>query len=121
MPPLINAIALAALLVMATYLIYEWLLLNGRTPAQRRLLKTGQRAEATILDVIATNNYLERKTMQAVIVVLEVRPEDRPAYTVRIKRAAPIHGNSHYAPGMQLIVRFNPENPQQVALFGLDG
>jgi hypothetical protein len=121
MPPLLNLIALIALLALAGYLIYEWMLLNGRAPAQRRLLKTGQRAEATILDVIATNNYFERKTMQAVILVLEVRPEDRPAYTVRIKRSAPVHGNSHYAAGMQMIVRFNPANPRQIALFGLDG
>jgi hypothetical protein len=121
MPPLLNLIALIILLALAGYLIYEWMLLNGRTPTQRRLLQTGQRAEATILDVIATDSYFARRAMRAVVVVLEVRPEDRPPYTVRIKRAAAVQGNSPYVPGMQLIVRFNPANPRQIALFGLDG
>ncbi|MFO1518411.1 MAG: hypothetical protein U1F57_01905 [bacterium] len=84
-----------------------------------RLLKTGEPAQATILQLWDTGVTLNQNPQIGLL--LEVRPMTRPAYQAQTKMFISRLQTSMFQPGMVLNVRFDPNNPSKVAVESAGG
>ncbi len=81
----------------------------------RKLMETGETAEATILKVTETG-WTVNNMYYIVKFEVEVRPKDRPAYRAEIKSMISRLTMAQFQPGAVVPVKFDPKDPKKVAL-----
>jgi len=82
---------------------------------RRKLLETGEPAEATILEVRDTGMTVN-EIYPVVKVLLEVRPQGRPAYQAETQMMINRMDIPQVQPGLVVPVKFDPRNPRHVAV-----
>ena len=80
----------------------------------RAILQTGLPAYAVVLQLADTGTRVNDNPQ--VQIVLEVRPHDRPPFQAVATTIVPIIARPRVQPGQTVTVRYNPQNPQEVAL-----
>jgi len=100
------------------FVIYRVVLKPMQT--NKRLMQTGQRAKARILSIAETGVRVNNSPQ--VKLGLEVSPDGGypPPYQTETKMLISIVSIPQFQPGGKLIVRFNPQNPAEVAIEGVD-
>ena len=100
------------------FVIYRVVLKPMQT--NKRLLQTGQRAKARILSIAETGVRVNNSPQ--VKLGLEIAPESGypPPYQTEARMLISIVQIPQFQPGAKLIVRFNPQNPAEVAIEGTD-
>jgi hypothetical protein len=83
----------------------------------RKLLQTGEIAQATILS-INTTGVTVNDNPQARF-ALEVRPANRPPFRAEAKKIVSMFEIMQYQPGTILEVRFDPNKPSEIAIAGI--
>jgi hypothetical protein len=85
----------------------------------RKLLQTGEPAQATILQLRETGLRINEQPQIAL--TLEVRPTNRPAYQTEAKMIISYLQAAQFQPGALLDVRVDPADPNKVAIAGVMG
>jgi len=86
---------------------------------RRRLLQEGESAPATILQVWETGTRINEQPQIGLL--LDVRPSTRPAFQVKTTMLISFLQASMFQPGMQVEVRFDPNDLSQVTISGVTG
>lgn len=81
---------------------------------ERGILRDGLSADAMVLDLRDTGSRVNRAPV--LVIVLEVRPPDRPAYRAEVTRIVGLHEVDLFARGRNLSVKFDPVRPEHVAI-----
>lgn len=115
-PTLISAIVVIAGLLMG--LLFA--VIFGSLFGANRLLKTGAAAQATVLEVWDTGVTVNQNAIQ-VGLKLRVSPPDGPPYETSARTFVSRLNPGVYRPGMLLNVRYDPKNPNKVAVEGWGG
>lgn len=107
-----------AILGVVFYLIWVKLLQPMRE--SRKLLQTGSPAKAKILSIADTGVRLNHNPQ--ILLTLEVTPDGgfQPAYQTQTKAVVSFVHMPQYQPGARLRVKFDPQNPMNVAVEGVD-
>jgi hypothetical protein len=98
------------------YFVFKAVL--GPEVERRKLLESGEPAEATILAVTDTGVTVNQ-IYPVVKVLLEVRPQGRQPYQVETKMILNRMDIPQIQPGKVVQVRFDPRNPEKVAVVGV--
>jgi len=108
------------LLLMFIMLLLAGMMLWALVPIIKsdRLLKQGNQASATVLEVWDTGITINEFDIQ-VGLLLEVRPPGHPPYQVKTKALVPRIQPTLYQPGMVVQVRYDPKKPNKVAIEGI--
>ena len=85
----------------------------------RKLLQTGEPAQATILQLRETGLRINEQPQ--IGLQLEVRPANRPAYQTEAKMIISYLQAAQFQPGTLLDVRIDPADPSKVAIAGVIG
>ncbi len=83
----------------------------------RKLLQTGEIAQATILSVNTTGVTVNDNPQARF--ALEVRPANRPPFRAEAKKIVSMFEIMQYQPGTILEVRFDPNKPSEIAIAGI--
>ncbi len=83
----------------------------------RELLATGESAQATIVNLWDTGTSVNDNPLVGLL--LEVRPASRPPYQVKTSLLISRLQIPQYQPGRVLAVKFDPTNPEKVAIAGV--
>ncbi|MBN2028402.1 MAG: hypothetical protein JW854_16755 [Actinobacteria bacterium] len=112
---LICMVALLFDVGMAVIFYFAFKAALGPEVERRRLLETGEAAEATIMEVVDTGMTMN-EIYPVVKVRLEVRPPGRPAYQAETQMIINRMDIPQVQPGLVVPVRFDPRRPQHVAV-----
>jgi hypothetical protein len=104
---------------MAAVFYFAFKAVLGPEVERRRLLETGEPAEATILTVEDTGITVN-EIYPVVKVLLEVRPQGRPPYQAETQMMINRMDIPHIQPGLVVPVKFDPRRPQHVAVVKQD-
>jgi hypothetical protein len=88
--------------------------IGGMNQKTAQLLVTGESAQATVTALNASGMMVNYNPV--VDITLEVRPMDRPSYTASVRTIIPSIKLAQVQPGMDVAVKFNPNNPSEVAV-----
>ena len=88
--------------------------LSGNTGANRALMATGETAQATILNMWDTGVTINDNPRIGML--LEVRPNNRPAFQVEVKQVVSRVQTAQYQPGQMLEVKFDPNDTKKVVI-----
>ena len=119
LPVWVTAIMIVAVLlfeaafVAVFYYVFKWTL--GPEVARRKLLESGEPAEATILKVTDTGVTMNN-IYPVVKVLLEVRPQGRPPYQVETRMILSRVDIPQVQPGTVVPVKIDPRSPKRVAV-----
>src|SRR3954470_19679483 len=111
------SLGLAALIVLLSLLFVVRLLRNGAR--NRQLLQSGESAPAVILELRDTGTTVNDNPQ--VELVLDVLPSSRPPFRATTRTLISRLQTSQVQPGMQVLVKFDPNDPSKVALAGFSG
>ncbi len=103
-----------ALLAIAAITVVAFWMTSRHQGASSRLLRTGLPAEATVLSLRTLGMTISDDTR--VELTLEVRPSDGPPYQTTIQTIAPRPPAKLPQPGETTPVRYDPNNPSNVAI-----
>ncbi|WP_420629719.1 hypothetical protein [Candidatus Leptofilum sp.] len=112
------------LVVVGSLLLFivPWLFVWRYKAKRRELLRNGRPAQAKILQIkpsgltFGTSSSPEGGNMQGVNFVLEVYPEGGQPYQVKSRDQLHLLDLSRIVPGMMVMVKVDPNNPQRVAV-----
>ena len=90
-----------------------------RNRKRLKLLKTGRRADAKILDVWDTNITINKQPQ--IGLRIEVKPQTSAPFVSEIKMIISRLQTSYYQPGMNCVVRYDPEDTKTVAIESIGG
>ncbi len=119
LPMWVTAIMIVAILLFEAvlfavfYYALKWTL--GPEVARRRLLESGEPAEATILQVTDTGVTMNN-IYPVVKVLLEVRPQGRPPYQVETRMTVNRVDIPQVQPGTVVPVKIDPRSQKRVAV-----
>lgn len=105
-------VASIALPLVITLLVVVPLFRNGAR--NRRLLRTGEQAAAVIVELRDTGVTVNQQPQ--VELVLDVLPPNRPPFRATTRTLISRLQTSQVQPGMQVLVKYNPLDPSNVAL-----
>ncbi len=111
MPTIIGIVASLVITVVVIIAVRKML------GTDSKLVQTGEPALATILKIWDTGMKINENPRIGML--LEVRPANRAPYQVEIKKVVSIIQIPQFQPGATLEVRFDPTNPQKVAVTGV--
>lgn len=109
--PLIGTVVLV---IMCAVFGLIWFIFLGPLFRNAKILKTGLPAQATILRIWDTGVTINDNPQLGLD--LELSAEGRPNWTAKSKLVVSRLEVHQYKAGMTLHARFNPENPQEVAV-----
>ena len=115
---LIVIICLALLLLAGGFyavIFFAFKAVLGPEVARRKLLETGEPAEATILQVTDTRVTMN-EIYPVVKVLLEVRPQGRPPYQAETTMLINRMDIPQVQPGLVVPVKIDPRSPKRVAI-----
>jgi hypothetical protein len=117
---IITAISLIftfAILGFVFYLVYIKLIKPSQNA--KRILQTGMPGKAKVLGLAETGMTVNNSPQ--VLLTLEVTPDHtRRPYQVQTKQIISILHIPQFQPGARLLVRVDPNDPNQVAIAGVD-
>ena len=117
-----RAILLSILTSFASVMAVTWWFVARPLRRERRLLATGRQAHATVRKAWRTGltaRDAAGKTRKQLGFELEVHPDGGAAYTVRTADMLDAATLDAFAPGVEVIVRYDPAHPTRVAVEGL--
>jgi hypothetical protein len=88
--------------------------IGGMNQKTAQLLVSGESAQATVTSLNATGMMVNYNPV--VDITLEVRPMGRSPYTAVVRTLIPSIKMAQVQPGMNVGVKFNPNNPSEVAV-----
>lgn len=110
-------IAIVGIVVVVLALVFIPML---RGAAQRqKLLQTGEPAPATILQIRETGMRVNDQPQ--VEMLLDVRPSTRPAFQAKTKMVISYFQASMFQPGMQVEVKYDPNDTSKVTVSAVTG
>lgn len=121
MPDLGGLIALPIIItvvVLIVVFVFVGRMMRG-AGQNRKLLQTGEPAQATILQLRETGLRINEQPQ--IGLTLEVRPANRPAYQTEAKMIISYLQASQFQPGTVLDVRVDPADASKVAIAGVLG
>lgn len=101
--------------VMFSIFYFTFKSVLGPEVEARKILENGIDAEATILEVKETG-WTVNDIYYIVNFVVEVRPKDQPPYKAKIRGMISRLTMPQFQPGAIVPVKYDPKNPQKVAL-----
>lgn len=101
--------------VMCSIFYFTFKSVLGPEVEARKILENGVDAEATILEVNETG-WTVNDIYYIVNFVVEVRPKDQPSYKAKIRGMISRLTMPQFQPGSIVPVKYDPNNPQKVAL-----
>lgn len=108
---------IAALVVVFSIIVVMRLVRGGAQ--NRRLLQSGEPATATIVELRDTGVSVNDNPQ--VELVLDVLPTSRPPFRATTRTMISRLQTSQVQPGMQVLVKFDTNDPSKVALAGFTG
>ena len=101
--------------------VFYFIYIKVIKPSQnaRRILQTGEPGKAKVLSLADTGVKINDNPQ--VRLTLEVTPDrNRRAYNVEAKMVISLLQIPQFQPGCRLLVRIDPQDPNQVAIAGVD-
>lgn len=106
-----------AILGFVGYMVYVKLIKPSQNA--KRILQTGMPGKAKVLSLAETGVTINNAPQ--VLLTLEVTPDStRRPYQVQTKQVISIVHIPQFQPGAKLLVRIDPNDPNQVAIAGVD-
>lgn len=105
------AVITLASVAFAGFFVYR---IFAQGAKNRAILQTGLPAYAVVLQLADTGTRVNDNPQ--VHILLEVRPHDRPPFQAQATTIVPMIALARVQPGATVTVRYNPQNPQEVAL-----
>jgi len=106
-----------AVLGFVFYMVYVKLIKPSQNA--KRILQTGVPGKAKVLSLAETGVTINNSPQ--VLLTLEVTPDHtRRPYQVQTKQVISIVHIPQFQPGARLLVRVDPNDPNQVAIAGID-
>lgn len=117
--PILFVVVFTAVMVAVGIVIYKVFFSSRKKKAA--LLAAGEDAEATILAVADTGVTLQNGLYFQVQFDLEVQPAAGAAFRASVKDYVSRVSIAQYQPGVKVRVKYNPQNPAEVAITGHAG
>ena len=111
------SLGLTALVVLLSLMFVVRMLRNSAQ--NRQLLQSGEAAPAVVLELRDTGTTVNDNPQ--VELVLDVLPASRPPFRATTRTLISRLHTSQVQPGMQVLVKFDPNDPSKVALAGFTG
>lgn len=106
-----------AILGFVGYMVYVKLIKPSQN--SKRILQTGMPGKAKVLSLAETGMTVNNAPQ--ILLTLEVTPDHtRRPYQVQTKQIVSIVHIPQFQPGAKLLVRIDPNDPNQVAIAGVD-
>lgn len=99
--------------------LYAWYIAVRPMSQRKKLLKTGELAEATIISLAENGSSIRlggALPKAGVTIQLEVRPKGKPSYRAQTMTYISVLEVAKYQLGSVFQVKFDPANPQKVAI-----
>lgn len=119
-----TALAVFIPLLIIGILVYVLVWANRKVAQEEKyrqhILRIGKTAKATVLELKQTGASVKvggERSLE-VALQLQVEPEDRPFFAATVKQMVPEVELSQMPRGSVVLVRYNPENPNEIVFFG---
>lgn len=112
---------LVSILITVGVIFFIWKMVLGplmkNRQQEQQLLATGQRASGQIMAVSQTGMYVNNQPQ--VRIDVQVQPPGGQPYAASMTKVLNMMAIPRVQPGAQVAVRYDPANPQRVAIEGI--